>query len=441
MSLDVEHHGIDAVPARSRTRGWFDLFTMIAGINICLPMMLVGGLLVPRLSFVETVLVGLIGYALAGCFACLAAYPGVEHGVPAAVMSRITLGYPWGTWISSVCSIITQVGWYAMQAELAGLAADGVLKVMTGHSAPLVMIAAMGGLNVVFAVMGFGWMQRLASWSVPALLVLSAWLFAMIAGRHPFLELVRRPGEGGLTFLAAMNMMVSAQIGASFTISDISRYAKSHGAVWSGILLGISPVSAFIMALGALSRLASGEWNPVLGVQSLGLGLPALFLIILATWTTNDKNLYSGGLALTNLFPTWPRWRHTLSLGVVGTALACVRLTQFFTEWLLALGIVFAPLVGMLLADYFLVRARRPSLAEAYDREGLYRYTRGFNLAALAAIPIGVAAGQLVPAAAQQPLVSLAATAVAYLAAMRIFYPQQFRGGAAIAASSVRDAG
>ena len=47
----------------------------------------------------------------------------------------------------------------------------------------------------------------------------------------------------------------------------------------------------------------SGEWNPVLGVQELRLGIPALLLIIFATWTTNDKNLYSGGLALTNVFP------------------------------------------------------------------------------------------------------------------------------------------
>ena len=159
---------------------------------------------------------------------------------------------------------------------------------------------------------------------------MSVWLFVAIARQYPFLELIRRPGDGSLSFLAAMNIAVSGQIGGGFTLSDLSRYAKDHRSVWWGVMMGISPVAAFIMALGALSRLASGEWNPVLGVQSLGLGIPALLLIIFSTWTTNDKNLYSSGLALTNLFPSHPRWRHTLVLGALGTALGCFGVTRFF---------------------------------------------------------------------------------------------------------------
>jgi cytosine permease len=182
-----------------------------------------------------------------------------------------------------------------------------------------------------------------------------------------------------------------------------------------------------MISLGALSALATGQWNPVLGVQTLGLGVGALILIIFATWTTNDKNLYSGGLALTNIFPSWPRWQHTLVLGTLGTAVACLRLTQYFTEWLIALGIVFAPLLGLLLTDHFIIRARHHPRFARGGGEGEYQYSGGINWASIVAIVAGVGAGRFVPPEAIQPLVSIAATGLVYVACMRLLYPSYFR--------------
>ena len=427
LSLKAESFGVDAVPAASRTGGWFSLFVMYAGINVCLPMMMMGGILVPGLSFKEAVVVGLIGNTVAAAIISLTGYPGADHGLPASVLTRSSLGFPSGTWIASLAITVSGIGWFAFQAELAGLAADGVMERMSGFSSPVLMISVMGALNVVIAVMGFGWIQRLATWSVPALLVLCSLLFWKIALDHPFQELINRPGDGSLSFLAGMNIMVSGQFTAAFTSSDLSRYSKDHRSLWLGIWSGIVPVSAFMIGLGALSRLVSGEWNPVLGVQQLGLGIPALVLIIFATWTTNDKNLYSGGLALTNIFPGRSRWLHTLVLGFFGTALGCFGVTRYLAEFLVALGAIFAPLVGVMIADYFLVRGRRPAMEDFYSRDGRYRYTRGVNLAALVALAAGVVAGRLAPPESIQPIVSLVVTMVVYGGGMRLLYPLQFR--------------
>ena len=430
MSLKAETFGVDAVPASSRTHGWFSLFVMYAGINVCLPMMMMGGILLPGLSFKQAILVGLVGNTVAATIISLMGYPGADHGLPATVLTRSSLGFPSGTWIASLAITVSGVGWFAFQAELAGLAADGVVERMTGFSSPILMISVMGALNVVIAVMGFGWIQRLATWSVPALLVLCSLLLWKIALDHPFRELINRPGDGSLTLLAGMNVMVSGQFAAAFTSSDLSRYSKDHRSLWLGIWSGIVPVSAFMIGLGALSRLVSGEWNPVLGVQQLGLGIPALVLIIFATWTTNDKNLYSGGLALTNVFPGRSRWLHTLILGALGTALGCFGVTRYLAEFLVALGAIFAPLVGVVIADYFLVRARRPALGDLYEKDGSYRYTRGVNLAALIAIAAGLLAGRLAPPESIQPIVSLFVTMVVYCGGMRLLYPLQFRAEA-----------
>jgi NCS1 family nucleobase:cation symporter-1 len=427
MAGMIESHGVDSVPTSARTHGWLDLFTMYAGVNICLPMIITGGVLVPGMTFWQAVLVGLLGNGIAAAFACLVAYPGVDHGLPVSVVTRMSLGFPRGTWIASSVIIISLLGWYAVQAEMAGLAADGVVKQLGGGSHPTLMIVLMGLVSIYFAVMGFVWMQRIASWSVPALLLFCGFLFATIAWQRPFLEIVSRPGTGSLTFLQGMNIMVSGQIAGGFLSSDIARYARNRRAVWYGILLGIAPVAAFMISLGALSSLATGEWNPVIGVQGLGLGVPALLLIVFATLNTNDKNLYSGGLALTNLLPSTPRWRHTLVLGLLGTLLGCTRPSRFFIQWLVALGMMFAPLVGIVLSDYLLVRRASPMLADIYRSTGTYRYTGGVNLAALLAIAAGVVAGRLAPPQAMQPIVALVVSAGTYLVAMRLFQPDQGR--------------
>ena len=427
MSLKAESFGVDAVPSTSRTRGWFSLFAIYAGINVCLPMMMMGGIFLPGLSFKQAILVGLIGNTVAAAIISLTGYPGADHGLPVSVLTRSSLGFPSGTWIASLAITVSGVGWFAFQAELAGLAADGVLERMSGFSSPILMICAMGALNVVIAVMGFGWIQKLANLAVPVLVVFSGVLFWKIASEHPFWEVVNRPGDGSLTFLAGMNIMVSGQFTAAFTSSDLSRYSRDHRSLWLGIWTGLVPVSALMIGLGALSRLVSGEWNPVLGVQQLGLGIPALLLIIFATWTTNDKNLYSGGLALTNVFPGRSRAFHTLVLGILGTTLGCFGITRYLAQFLVTLGIIFAPLVGVLLADYFLVRARRPALEDLYQKDGRYHYSRGVNLAALIAIAVGVVAGRLAPPEMIQPIVSLIVTMVVYSGGMRLLYPLQFR--------------
>ena len=404
--MEVETHGNDPVPPRSRRQGWFAFFTLYSGVNICLPMMLVGGAFVPGLSLTQAVLAGLLGNAIAFAIAATAAYPGTDHGLPTPVLTRASLGYPWGSWLPSLAILVSSTGWFAVHTELAAMALDGVLRTLTGRTGPSIILSIlfMGAANSLVAIIGFNWIRKLAAVAVPLLLVLSTLLLYKIASTHSVTDMLSRPGVGPLSFLAALNIMVSSQMGSAFTAADLARYARDHRSVSIG-LLAVAPVAAFMMALGAISALATGEPNPVLGVQSLGLGVGALVVIALATWTTSDKVLYSGGLALTNIFPRWPRWLNTMVLGSVGTALACFRLTQYFTQWLILIGTIFAPLVGLLLADHFVVRRRK--LVGNGDS--------AVNMVALVALVCGLIAGRLAPPETIQPLTSILVTGLVYV--------------------------
>ena len=111
---------------------------------------------------------------------------------------------------------------------------------------------------------------------------------------------------------------------------------------------------------------------------------------------------------MTNIFPRWPRWLNTLVLGSVGTGLACFRLTQYFTQWLSLLGAIFAPLVGLLIADYFVLRRRR--------LEGTGESV--VNWVAIVALATGLVAGRLAPPETIQPLTSIVVTGLVYVVGM-----------------------
>jgi len=421
--MEVESHGANPVPAASRTQGWFTLFAMYAGVNVCLPMIMVGSVFIGGLSLRQTILVGILGNVIAASLMSLASYPGIDHGLPSPVLTRVFLGYPVGTNLASIVIVATMVGWFAVQAELAGTAADGILRQLTGVSIASPMIIFVGATNVFFAVVGFGWMRKLSIAAVPALLLLGIALLWKIISTHPLSTIHVADGKCAPSFLEALNIMVAGQIGASFTASDISRYAKDRTSVWLGILLGVAPVATFMIMLGALATATTGEQNPVKAVEALGFGLWALVLIVLATFTTNDKNLYSGGLAATNIFPGVPRWLHTLALGILGTVVAWLRITEHFTQWLLALGTVFAPLVGILLADYFIVRARQIDTASLYRESATNRFSSGINGVALVSIAVGILSTRVIPPRFIQPLMALAVSALIYTAGMLRFYP------------------
>jgi nucleobase:cation symporter-1, NCS1 family len=77
---------------------------------------------------------------------------------------------------------------------------------------------------------------------------------------------------------------------------------------------------------------------------------------------------------------------------VIGTVIPEFFFAKFGT-FLAFLGVGFAPLCGIQIADYFVWRRRSVSLRGIYQRDaaGPYAYLHGFNPAALIALALGCA--------------------------------------------------
>jgi putative hydroxymethylpyrimidine transporter CytX len=415
--LHVEQHGIDAVPKAERTKNWFDLFVIYAGLNIALSVLLVGGLLVPALSWGELLFVAVVGNGIVGALIVLMGHMGVDHGFPAAVLSQSTLGHPLGTNLASIALLVSLTGWFAVNAELGAIAMDAVTRSVLGFSSLELMILFLGLANAVVSIIGIESIKWLSRLSVPLRLAVMIWLTVALLTEYPFVHLIDYEPTGDVSVSTGIDWMVSAVVVGIFIAADYARHARSRDDNWVGVMLGIVPAAVFLTGLGALSALATGDWNPVNGIEALGLGAPAMFIIVFSTWTTNDINLYSGGLALTNIVPRLDRWQNTLILSLAGTGIAMLRITEHFTTFLELLGVFFGPLVGIMLADYYLIRKCRLDV-KVYPN-------RNINLISWSVAIVGTLVALFTPEYLIASVVAMFASAVLYWLIMRMLYRER----------------
>ena len=77
--------------------------------------------------------------------------------------------------------------------------------------------------------------------------------------------------------------------------------------------------------------------------------------------------------------------------GILSILVALVFPMEQYENFLLFIGSMFVPLFGVVLTDYFLIRRRKLDLDALYAIGGVYWYSGGFNIIALASWAAGFA--------------------------------------------------
>jgi len=86
----------------------------------------------------------------------------------------------------------------------------------------------------------------------------------------------------------------------------------------------------------------------------------------------------------------------TLVFGVIGTLLSALGILGQFVPFLTTLGVVFPPIAGVIIADYFVLRSHRAELVASRQRGVLPATLPAINLPGIAAWIIGSAVGEWV---------------------------------------------
>lgn len=379
--------GIRPVPRERRALSGVDLAVLWGDLSVGFLVMVTGALLVPALGLPSALLAIVVGTAI-GCLAlALVGLAGQREGVPSMVLFRPVLGLR-GSFLPSMLNVLQLVGWTAVEFWAIAQVANIVSRRLFGFDSYgmwLVVVAvvctglALGGPILVVR----RWLERFGIYLMVASV---AWITFKVLAAGDLGAIWHRPGEGGLPFWLAVDLVVVMPISWLPLAADYNRFAKSGARGFAGTYWGYFAGNVWFYALGALLVVAVGASADVVGI---GVSISAIAgggIVLVALLVGESDNafadIYSSAVSIQNVWPRAPQRWLILAVGVVSLGLARFLSIGRYEVLLLLIGSVFVPLFGVFAADYFVRRRGR------YGEDELFAPT-GFNRAALIPWAVG----------------------------------------------------
>jgi cytosine permease len=349
-------------------RSWTFYAAIQVGTTISVPLFVLGGALGQHERFTTLVPAVLLGALIVVLLGCVTGYVGTQARLPTAILVRQTFGEAGAKLVAGIL-IVSLFGWFGVQTEMLARSVNALLTSHFGVTVPpLLLTVGAGALMCTTAAIGFRALGKIAYMAVPLLLAVISvplWIGLSTRGVSPLL----RGAPGAETYTPGM--IVSIVSGGYMTgvaiAPDITRFLRTPRDNAVGVLVSLGIAYPVLLLLAASLAVLFGSGDLIEILNRAGVGLPALAVVVLATWTSNDKNLYEAALSLSALFPRIERWKLAASAGVIGTALAAFGIFDYFITYLIVLGITISPVAGVYSVDFLLHRAR---YAEGHDAEG-----------------------------------------------------------------------
>jgi nucleobase:cation symporter-1, NCS1 family len=392
---------------------------MWVGMVVVLATFAIGGAGVMSLSLPLVILATIIGSLAIGFFISLIADIGIEHGISFPVYMRAPFGTI-GTHIPSITRGVTASMWFGINTYFGATAMNGILNILFGFDNWFVCYLIFAVVQLVNTALGIKSIERFADLAAPIILLISIWMYmslsdtAQAAGRDVW-SWVESPVTGGAAFSAFL-VVIFSNMGFWATLSadipSISRFIKApaneknwfkrNKSSLVGNMVAMPLVQTFMIIIGAVSYIAVLNADPVVALQESAGGLILailLLMIVLAQWSTNTAaNVVPAATIFSNVGgPKFPFWAGVITAGIVGTLVQPWELFGVIIPFLLVVGGILSAIVGILFADYYLLRKRRVNVPDLYEDHGQYKYMGGVNLAGFIAWAIGGYMSYLVP--------------------------------------------
>lgn len=349
-----------------------------------------------------TVILTILAANLAiGVFMILTADIGTEHGLSFAVYLRAPFGIH-GTHLPAVSRGLVAAMWFGIQTYLGALALNGIGEYFLGFSNWFLWYLVFGTVQVANTMLGIKSVERLASLAAPAIIAISVWMYFSLDGiaQAKGLNIWNFRAEGQMSLLVLFIANMGFWSTLAIDIPNLTRFVRTRTRersffarnrnIFVAQLLALPLTQAMIAGIGAVSFIATGNWNPVEVIQGDAQGMTLvvlLALVVLAQWSTNNSaNLIPAALTFINLAPRAIGYKTGLALaGIVGTLCFPWEILNNLFVFLGYYGAFLSAIGGIMVADYYVIRGRKVNVPELFNPQGQYRYTGGVNVAGMLA--------------------------------------------------------
>ena len=412
------------VTQQKRTWGTWNYAALWISMSLCIPTyMLASSLIGGGMNWWQAILTIFLGNTIVLIPMILNGHAGARYGIPFPVFVRASFGTK-GANIPALLRAVVACGWFGIQTWIGGASLYNILRAWSPtlpeidnnslfpQVLPMICFLLFWGLNMLIIYLGVESIRKLlvfkALFLPIASLALLIWAIVAANGLGPILN---QPSKYSTTaeflkdFFPALTGMVGFWATLSLNIPDFTRYATSQNAQVKGQIIGLPPSMTFFAFVGVIVTSAtaiiygSTEWDIVKLAGKFENKLMvtiAMIGIIISTLATNiAANIVSPANDFANLAPQKINFRiGGYITGIIGVLIFPWKLIAdpngYIFTWLIAYSGLLGPIGGIMIVDYFFIRHKQLVLDDLYRHNGVYRYTKGFNMAAVAALLLGI---------------------------------------------------
>jgi putative hydroxymethylpyrimidine transporter CytX len=278
-----------------------------------------------------------------------------------------------GSILFALLNVLQLVGWTAIMIYDGAVSAGSLT-----NTDSRIWCLVIGILIILWIFIGITNLGKINTVAMAALFILTLVLCKVIFFGDTDVTGISTAGADAMSFGAAVELSVAMPLSWLPLISDYTREAENpvKASAVSAVVYGIVSCWMYMMGMGA--AIATGEYDIALIMIKAGLGVTGLLIIILSTVTTTFLDAYSAGISSETVFSKIKGKYAAIAAAVIGMAAAIVYPMDNITDFLYLIGSVFAPMIAIQTADFFILKKDRSNASA--DIPNLIIWLAGFIL-------------------------------------------------------------
>ena len=318
------------------------------GAGVSIAEILTGTYFAP-LGFAKGILAILIGHVIGCSLLFFAGYIGALSKKSAMDSTALSFGKI-GAKIFALFNVIQLVGWTGIMIYDASLSLNEIFSTQKW-----VWAVITGLLIILWVIAGITNIGKFSFGVIIALFVLTIVMCKVVffGGNSS----VSAEFQEALSFGQAIELAVAMPLSWLPLISDYTKEAEKPFAATFASSVTYFFVSCWMYIIGMGLAILTSESDIAKIMTAAGLGKIALVIIILSTVTTTFLDAWSAAISFKTIFEKAPEKITAIIVTVIGTLAAVLFPMDNITDFLYLIGSIFAPMIAILLADYFILKS------------------------------------------------------------------------------------
>ena len=326
------------------------------GAGVSIAEILTGTYFAP-LGFEKGILAVIIGHIIGCAMLFCAGLIGGKCRKSSMETVKMSFGNKGGL-LFSVLNVIQLVGWTAIMIYDGSLSVNSILNM--GDTGRWIACIVIGALIVLWILVGISNLGKLNTIAMAALFILTIVMCFFIFENGNGMGAA---GDDSMSFGAAVELSVAMPLSWLPLISDYTREAEKPFKATLASTLVYGAVSCWMYIIGMSASILTGESDIAKIMLKSGLSIAGLVIVILSTVTTTFLDAYSAGISSESIFSKLKGKYVAVAVTIVGVIAAIVYPMDDITDFLYLIGSVFAPMIAIQIADFFILKKDRASKA------------------------------------------------------------------------------